>query len=385
MSWQSIHPSIPHWLRRHPLALGAAVAGLNRIRRSVGTRRSVFVVCAAALVAVLLVIPLVSDNGAVFVMQTLGYPGIVVAVSGLYAASVVSKRRRTVETARMNSWLVSTPRAARGSVQTVLLTTLPLLWRLALVVAAALLLSLDTSVSIAQSLQLSALITIGSAVGGPGGWWLARRSPEQRNESSRYTPRRKHAVPIAPSNAPLSRWPIAQAFAWGRPENARLLLAAAILTVPGGTGIVSALSILVTCGIGSYLVALLIAIPHVGRAASRWLRSTPITFWAFAWPLARRALVHQFIGMLIAVGGMFALGASVSTTIYLGAVWLTLVVLTTATSLAECYRGRSPSVKTIFSAAAALLAEQRVHGVGISIAVLLTVVHLRIGASHERA
>jgi hypothetical protein len=335
LSWRSsIHPSIPHWLRRHPLALAAAVAGVNRIRRLVATRRSVFVVFAAALVAALLAIPLVSGDVAAFVMQALGYPGIVVAVSSLYAASVVSKQRRTVETARMNSWLVATPRAARGSAQTVLLTTLPLLWRLAVTVAAALVLSLDASVGIAQSLQLGALTTIGSAVGGPCGWWLARRSPEQRKEGSRYTPRRKHAVQIAPSNAPLSHWPIAQAFAWGRPENTRLLLAAAILTVPGGTGIVGALSILVTWGVGSYLLALLIAIPHVGRAASQWLRSTPITFWAFAWPLARRALLHQFIGTMIAIGVMLALGATPSAAIYLGAVWLTLVVLTAAAGLA---------------------------------------------------
>jgi hypothetical protein len=82
---------------------------------------------------------------------------------------------------------------------------------------------------------------------------------------------------------------------------------------------------------------------------------------------------------------MLALGATPSAAIYLGAVWLTLVVLTAAAGLADCYRGRPPAVKTIFSAAAAVLAEQRVHGVGISIALLLTVVHLQIGARHERA
>ena len=63
-----------------------------------------------------------------------------------------------------------------------------------------------------------------------------------------------------------------------------------------------ALFILVTWTVGSYLIALLIAIPHVGRSASQWLRSTPVTFWTFAWPLARRALLHQLLGTLIAMG-----------------------------------------------------------------------------------
>jgi len=329
---------------------------------------------------------LLSTDGAARAMQqALGYSGIVVAASGLYAASLMSRRRRTVATMRAKSWLVATPRISHGSAQTVLLTTLPLLWRLAVAVTSALLTSLNTAVSVEQSLQLSALITIGVAVGGPCGWWLSRRAPSRGNDGSRYTLRPKHGTHMVPSSAALSHWPIAQAFAWGRPENARLLLGAAILTVPGGTGILGALFILVTWTVGSYLIALLIAIPHVGRSASQWLRSTPVTFWTFAWPLARRALLHQLLGTLIAMGITLALSASLLTVVYFGAVWLMLVVLSAAVSLADCYRGRAPWTKTTLSMLTALLAEERVHGLGISIALLMTVLHLRIGANHVRA
>jgi hypothetical protein len=111
---------------------------------------------------------------------------------------------------------------------------LPLVSRTTAAVALAVLLSLDASVSIEQSLQLSAVIAIGTAAGGPCGWWLSRDRSAQAEPASRYTPRRRPEKSIAPSTDALAHWPIAQACAWGRPENARLLLGAAILTIPGG-------------------------------------------------------------------------------------------------------------------------------------------------------
>jgi hypothetical protein len=178
---------------------------------------------------------------------------------------------------------------------------------------------------------------------------------------------------------------IAQACAWGRPENARLLLGAAILTIPGGTGILGALFILGTWTVGYYLVGLLLAIPHVGRAALQWLRSTPITFCDFAWPLVRRALLHQVIGTLAAMGVALALGVSVSTAMYVGVVWLALVVLIWTISLADAYRARPFATKSAISALATLLAEARVYGLGVLVAVFVAVMHLYLGASHERA
>jgi hypothetical protein len=386
MKWPSIPPTIPRWLHRHPLALTTVVTVVNRIRRRNATWRSASDVIAITIL-VGAVLTLVGTGAWVgFAVQlAVNYSGVVVAASGLYAASVMSRRRRTFETARARSWLVATPLASYWSRRPILLTTLTLGWRFAAAVGVAVLLSLNPSVSVEQSLTLSALIAIGIAAGGLCGWWLSRGPTEQGKPASRYAPKPKNETSTAPSSEALSRWPITQAFAWGRPENARLLFGAAILTMPGGTGILGALVILGTWTVGSYLVALVIAIPHVGRSASQWLRSTPITFWSFAWPLARRAFLHQVIGTLVVLGVMLALGMSPSTAMYVGALWLAVVVLIWAVSLADCYRARSSATKTAISTFVTLLAEERVHGLGISIAVFIAVLHLHFGRNHERA
>jgi hypothetical protein len=135
----------------------------------------------------------------------------------------------------------------------------------------------------------------------------------------------------------------------------------------------------------AYLGALLLAVPRVARAAADWLRSTPITFWAFAWPLARRTLLHQFAGTLAGVPVMVVLGAEPLTAIYAGSVWLALVALVTAMSLADGYRARSQVAKIPLSILAVLLTEQRAQAWGISLAMLLTALHLHGGARHARA
>lgn len=64
---------------------------------------------------------------------------------------------------------------------------------------------------------------------------------------------------------------------------------------------------------------------------------------------------------------------------------MTIFVTTAAISLADCYRARSPAVKTTFSIVSALVVEERAHGWGISLALLLAALYLRMGASYERA
>ena len=121
------------------------------------------------------------------------------------------------------------------------------------------------------------------------------------------------------------------------------------------------------------------------RAAGQWLRSTPITFWAFAWPLARRMLLHQVVGTLAGVAIMLLLGAPPRVALYIGTLWLALVVVVTAVSLADCYRARSPAVKLVLSTLAVLVTEQRWRGWGIALAMLVTAVHLRGGTRYARA
>lgn len=384
---RSIPARLARWLQHHPAALASTIATRNRLRRLAATpRRRLLVAVALALGVTVGWVILTSATTAHAIEQALGHPALVVVAAALYSAASIPKRRRAAATAAARSWLVATPRArsARGlPVLLMVLRSVVLRWLAATVVA--LLASSNAGVTLEQSLTLTALLAAGGVAGAAIGGWLALRSDKTRRESSRYTRRFKSVSSMRPSAAALSRWPIAQALAWARPENSRLLLLVAILTVPAGIGPIAAVGMLASWAIVSYLGALLVAAPLVARAATDWLRSTPISFSAFAWPFARRQLLHQLGGTFVGVGVMVMAGAEPLTATYVGAVWLALVALVTAISLADCYRARSPLAKITLSLVAVLFAEQREHGWGIALAVLLTALYLRGGRRHARA
>ena len=377
----------PHRLRRHPALLSATIIGLNQLHRLTATpRRRVLVGVSLAFAGALVWIVVASEAIALAIHQALDHPAIVVAAAALYSASLIPKRRRTAAAAHARSWLVATPRAPSTRGVAILVAVLKSLFARWLGAAVpTLLMSLNTAVTREQSLTLLLLLTAGAAGGAIFGSLLGHRGPRRKREASRYTRHPRVIDATRPSAAGLARWPIAQALAWIRPENARLLLAVAILTIPGGIGPLAAAGLLASWAIVSYLGALFLAVPRVARTASDWLRSTPIAFWAFAWPLARRMLLHQFCGTVIGGVVMRLLGAAPSTALYAGTVWLAIVALVTASSLADCYRARSPVAKITLSVIAVLLAEQRARGWGISLAIILTALHVRGGTRHARA
>ncbi|HEU4618052.1 MAG TPA: hypothetical protein VFV10_08420 [Gammaproteobacteria bacterium] len=383
---------MPRWMRRRPLLLAAALAGVNRLRRLGAPRsaRPVRTLLAAAAAVAVGVLPLLflfsTDTAARAVRWSLTYAWLVFSISALYAASLTARRRREAEDAGRRSWLAATPLVdSRSGNAGIPLVLLPLLARLALAIGLALALGASPAVAAGDALRLGALLAIGGTTGSLGGWWVTRTPRAARAEGSRYVARPKQGAPVSPSAAALSAWPIAQAFAASRPENARLAVLAAILSVPGDAGLVGGTCILAVWFVASYLATLLMAVPRVARAAAEWLRSTPIDFWSFAWPLLRRALAHQVCGTAVALAFMMLLGTTLSAALYLGALWLALVALTAAVSLADCYRARSPVVKTTLSVAAALLAEQRARGWGIALALAVAAWHFRTGGVHERA
>ncbi len=390
MSWQSIPPRLVRSLQRRPLLLAGAVAFHNRIRMlAAGRKRGELAALAAIAIvgALVLVFALQEPTLGRVVPWLLSHWALVVAVVFFYVGSLVARLRRDLEKAGRGSWLAATsrvqPERGKAIAERVLAA---LLWRFVVGAALASLLALHRSVAIVQASQLAGLIAAGALLGTAGGWWLSTRTQRAAAEGSRYVPRfgrvrKSHA----PSAAALSRWPMAQAFAWSRPENTRFLLAAAILSVPGGTSAVGALSVLAMWLLLSYLVALLRALPLVARSASEWLRSTPIGFWAFAQSIAARALFHQCCGTLIATGVLLTLGTPLPAALYVAALWLAVVVLVTAVALADGYRGCSSPLKLALALAAALLAEERGQGWGISIALVIGAWHVRRGAAYERA
>jgi hypothetical protein len=395
----SIPPFLPRWLERHPILLAAAVAHANRLRRlGAAPRRPRAILAAVALGAVgaALIGFLLSDlsgsarlSDAKFAFAAAWFSShawLVIAASTFYAASLVARKKRMIEDDCRTSWLAATPLVEFPALATTALLVIPsLLWRLMLAIVLTFMLSRGSAVFADIFFRIAAFLMIGTFVGALIGWRLPRRRSRVRAESSRYVPRSRCAPALAPSAAALSRWPVTQALAWSRPENARLILLVAILTVPGGSGLLLSACILGTWFVGSYLAALLIAVPRAAQAAVEWLRSTPIGFWAFAWPLARRALAHQLCGTAAAVIILLLSGAAVGAALYAAALWFALVLLATALTLADCYRARSPVAKTTLSVLAALLLEQRARGWGIALALSLAAWQLQSGKSHARA
>jgi len=306
----------------------------------VATRRAYFTRAAAYLLGAVAIAAFALADRAAFVAETaLSHGGIVAVAAGLLALSLVSRIRHRVRTALTHSWLIATPALRRRRTATkVLLFSSALLGRWLILLLLIFALSLDSSVSFGQCLSLAALATTGAAFGVLVAWAVSRRQIRSRREDSRYTRHPAAAGELTPSSEALSQWPIAQAFAWSRPENARVLLAAMILSVPGGMGIIGSLAVLVAWGLGSYLAAVSIAVPHVARTASQWLRSSPMSFRRFAWSLSWRALLHQLCGTVIAAVGLVSAGVTVVTVAYWSLLWLMLCVTMAAIGLAEYCR-----------------------------------------------
>ncbi|HZF28267.1 MAG TPA: hypothetical protein VE907_04055 [Gammaproteobacteria bacterium] len=382
----AIPPFLTRALRRQPSLLAGAVGALNFMGRLPRTRSAIVGLSIAALAAAI-VLSVAARGQAAWAVRLLLERGELFALGwAIYTAALVVRRRREVAAAASRSWLVATPAATRGRAATgALLVAASLLWQLLAALALALLLCVDAAVTLEQAMRLAAWAAAGAGLGALLGTALPRAPDAERNPASRYTRRPRAERGVTPSAAPLSGWPAAQALAWSRPENARWLVLVAILSVPTGAGAIGGVSILATWLGASYLVATLAALPRVAREAAAWLRSTPLDFWAFAWPMARSALWQQAAGAVVAAIVMVAAGASPLDALELGCLWLALVVLVAAVSLADCYRGQSPLAKIWLSALSALLAEQRVRGLGVALALAVTAWHLRPGATNERA
>lgn len=118
--------------------------------------------------------------------------------------------------------------------------------------------------------------------------------------------------------------------------------------------------------VASYLAALVSAMTTVAKSAAVWLRATPSTLMGFVWSVSRRALVHQCVGVSLAVVCMLLLGVPIGMALQVAALWLGLFISISGFALVGNYRGRSPVVKIALSVAA--------------FAALATVLHLRAGA-----
>jgi hypothetical protein len=77
---------------------------------------------------------------------------------------------------------------------------------------------------------------------------------------------------------------------------------------------------------------------------------------------------------------MVILGSPVLSALYVGGLWLAIVLLACSIGLADSYRSRRPFIKLALSFAALAIVEAREHGWSIPMAAVLAAWNLRAGA-----
>jgi hypothetical protein len=368
-------------LQRHPLLLAEWLALRNVVSRArayalavVGAAVGIIGACAV------LLLTLRSHFPTVFA-TLLAYRVLMLVAIAAYAVVAVSRNRRRAEVRYTQFWLAAAPvRQYSRTLAILVVTLLPLASQLFAACVLLVAMGLAGGVELTTVGESLAWIVGGAAIGAAIGWWSARRSRADALEGSRYVRQVKPRTDTVPSTAALSGWPLAQVRAWGRPDNLRILLMVAMLAVQAGSSALVGLSVVAIWLVGGYLAGLLTAILQTASAASHWLRSTPIPFARFAWAVTRRALLYQFLGTVFAVALMLILGSPLLSALYVGGLWLGIVLLSCSIGVAESYRARPPFVRLVLSFAALIVVEAREHGWSIPIAAVLAAWHLRAGA-----
>ena len=310
------------------------------------------------------------------------YRVLTIAAVAIYAAFVVGGRRQRAEIRYTQFWLAAAPvRQYTRALAILVVTLIPLALQLLAACVLFAVMGIVGNVEATMVGKTMMWVAVATVIGAAVGWWSARRSRADALEGSRYVGAVKPRSETVPSAAALAGWPLAQVRAWGRPENLRILvLIPALFAVQAGSSALHGLSVIAIWVLGGYLGGLLTAVAQTARAASDWLRSTPIPFAQFAWALTRKALLYQVIWTAIAAALMVSLGAPVQSALYVSLLWLTIVVLSCSIAVADSYRSRPPHVRMVLSFAALAIVEVRAHGWSIPIAAVLAAWHLRAGA-----
>ncbi len=375
-------------IRRHPLLFTWCLKTRNACRRAFATPGRVLGTLTAAIAVGGLFwwgVAAVPHDCVRQVSALLRQYAIALAVmAAIHSLLLVTRTRERATDAHRASWLAAAPLHPRTMGLAILVRTVGIaglhLALIALPLAGIAILADDLHLN-AQSV---ALVATGFATGGLAGWFLPPRKMQMR-EASRYAPKLRQAASQRCTDRALAHWPVAQALAWHRPENSRVVVLVALLAVQGGTSIAGGLAVVGAWLLAIHLATLLQAVIHTGPAAARWLRSTPIRFAAFAWALSRRVLLHQSIGTAVAVAMGIVLGAPPLLAIYLGGCWLVLVAMVSAIVLADAYRSRRSGLKLVMSMVAFAAIELREQGWAVPLALVLGLWHVFMAVRSPRA
>jgi len=175
----------------------------------------------------------------------------------------------------------------------------------------------------------------------------------------------------------LSRWTETQTRVWLQPRSLARLLFPAMLLLPMGTSANLAIAILSLWVLALYLLVLLRAMVHVARAGASWLQPTPLTFYRFAWSVARRPLCKQLQWTLLATVLLMALGCQPIVAARVAEWWLALVTVTSGVALGRAYHSKAMRLRLLVSVCAMAVLERFRQHLALPCALLISAWHIR--------
>ena len=383
--------SRPGWhdfVRRRPHLFALLLALRNRVSRLAHRRMSVAASVAASLFTV---------SGIAFAANLLGtqeidrwityiddHVGWLLLLAGLQEAITVAKRRKQLNAELRDSWLAATPRAALTTRWTLLAGVLwvPLI-QYVVVVALLLILRYAGQGDAAILRHIAASIGVGFIGGVLLGSFFSTPKGRADRPGSRYVPGKKSKASnsATASLAALSRWPIASAFAWATPDTIRWPLMAALLSVMGGSSILTGLGVVGFWMLMLYMATLCALTLRVANDAAHWLSSTPLSFRRFAIAIGVRSFVHQLLAAALVVAFQVVNGVAVFRAILTVTPWIAFVMVAYSTSIAYCFRMRRGARVSIALSAVSIAVVESLHrGAAVPLALGVVVWQLRSGA-----
>lgn len=294
----------------------------------------------------------------------------------LQASVLIHLARRKWTRIYTSNWLSTLPASRRQSVRMIALRSLlscaPML---ALAPVVVLLARLCVPGSGAVTSVLLTGVGIATGVGGLLGWCV----PARETQHSPAVPPAAlgPGAPSVPRLAALSRWTETLTRVWLQPRSLARLLFPAMLLLPMGTSANLAIAILSLWVLALYLLVLLRAMVHVARAGASWLQPTPLTFYRFAWSVARRPLFKQLQWTLLATVLLMALGCQPIVAARVAEWWLALVTVTSGVALGRAYHSKSMRLRLLVSVCAMAVLERFRQHLALPCALLISAWHIR--------
>lgn len=333
--------------RRYPYLLAWQLVLRNRVSRCLERPFSLAIV--VALIAIL-------AGGMVWIAHSLNagqlnawvlyieaHGSWLLLLAALQAATSVARRRKELSASLRDSWLAATPRAALTIWTSLFVGVLEvLLSQFAMLVTLLLILRYAGNADGAALWHLAQIAAGGFLCGGLLGLIFSRKRLHQTLPGSRYVPGKKLLAShsMAASLAGLSRWPIMRTFAGATPDTVRWPVMAAMMSVMGGSSIMTGLGVVGFWMLLLYGVTLFASTLRVADEAAYWLRSTPLSLQRFAIAIGGRSFVHQVIAAAVVAAYLAFDKFTVLQAVLFIAPWIAFVMLAYSTAIICCFNAR---------------------------------------------